>query len=232
MYGGYNVPLEVNPFLSGLKIVDCGDIPVTPYDNAHAIKQIEDGHKALLHRTPFSALPNDSLTGAPLVPLAKDGKHHPRVITLGGDHTIVLPLLRSIHSAYGPISVIHFDSHLDTWKPSVFGGAPSEQAAINHGTYFYWASREGLIANGSSIASILVFLSLPPPSPWGFVCELVWILVTIALFFGFSSMIAWRDSHDVVWPGGLRKRRRVRVSAYRSPRDRHYWYVEVRREKG
>ncbi|KAH9992913.1 agmatinase [Russula vinacea] len=147
LYGGYNVPLEVNPFLSGLKIVDCGDIPVTPYDNAYAIQQIENGHRELLHRTPFSALPNDSLTGAPLEPISKDGKHHPRVITLGGDHTIVLPLLRSIHSAYGPISVIHFDSHLDTWKPA-------ERAAINHGTYFYWASREGLIANGSSIASI------------------------------------------------------------------------------
>jgi agmatinase len=162
LYGGYNVPLEVNPFLSGLKIIDCGDIPVTPYDNAYAIQQIEVGHRDLLHRTPFSALPNDSLTGTPLVPIAKDGKHHPRVITLGGDHTIVLPLLRSIHSAYGPISVIHFDSHLDTWKPSVFGGAPSERAAINHGTYFYWASREGLIANGSSIASIL-FLSFNAP---------------------------------------------------------------------
>ncbi|KAF8470947.1 arginase family-domain-containing protein [Russula ochroleuca] len=153
LYGGYNVPLEVNPFLSGLKLVDCGDIPVTPYDNAYAIQQIENGHRELLHRTPFSALPNDSLTGAPLEPISKDGKHHPRVITLGGDHTIVLPLLRSIYSAYGPISVIHFDSHLDTWKPSVFGGAPSERAAINHGTYFYWASREGLIANGSSIAT-------------------------------------------------------------------------------
>jgi len=151
LYGGYNVQLGVNPFLSGLKIVDCGDIPVTPYDNTFAIQQIEDGHRELLHRTPHSALPNDSLTGEPLVPIAQDGKHHPRVITLGGDHTIVLPLLRSIHSAYGPISVIHFDSHLDTWKPSVFGGAPSDRAAINHGTYFYWASREGLIANGSSI---------------------------------------------------------------------------------
>ncbi len=45
-------------------------------------------------------------------------------------------------------------SHLDTWRPSVFGGAPSAQAAINHGTYFYWASQEGLIKNGTSIASI------------------------------------------------------------------------------
>ncbi|KAF8159274.1 agmatinase [Crassisporium funariophilum] len=150
LYGGYNVPLEVNPFKS-LRIVDCGDIPVTPYDNKYAIQQIEDGHKALLHREAYSPLGNDSVTGKMLMPLSLDGVNHPRIITLGGDHTIVLPILRSIHSAYGPISVIHFDSHLDTWKPSTFGGAPSEQAAVNHGTYFYWASQEGLISNGSSI---------------------------------------------------------------------------------
>lgn len=114
LYGGYNVPLETNPFYSGHKIIDCGDIPVTPYDNAFAIAQIEAGHKALLHRTPATPLGNDTFSGEPLVPLAADGKHHPRIITLGGDHTIVLPILRSIHSAYGAISVIHFDSHLDT----------------------------------------------------------------------------------------------------------------------
>lgn len=39
----------------------------------------------------------------------------------------------------------------DTWKPSVFGGAPSEQAAINHGTYFWWAHEEGLLANDTNI---------------------------------------------------------------------------------
>jgi arginase family enzyme len=87
-------------------------------DNAYAIDQIEKGHKSLLHRTPFSALGNDSETGKPLVPLAKDGKHHPRVITLGGDHTIVLPLLRSIHSAYGEISVIHFDRFVQGFATS------------------------------------------------------------------------------------------------------------------
>lgn len=155
----------MNPFLSGLKLVDCGDIPVTPYDNHHAIQQIENGHKELLHRDTFSPLGNDSITGEPLVPISKDGKHHPRVITLGGDHTIVLPILRSIYTAYGAISVIHFDSHLDTWKPKVFGGAPSSQAAINHGTYFYWASQEGLIKNGSSIASVFCSVSLPRSRP-------------------------------------------------------------------
>ena len=85
-----------------------GDIPVTPYDNQYAIKQIENGHKTLLHRSAFSPLGNDS-TGAPLLPISLDGKHHPRIITLGGDHTIVLPILRSIHSIYGAVSVIHFD---------------------------------------------------------------------------------------------------------------------------
>ena len=126
----------------------------------------------MLKREAYSALGNDSITGRKLLPISLDGKNHPRIITLGGDHTIVLPLLRSIYSTYGPISVIHFDSHLgnlsylerflllltclsDTWKPSVFGGAPSDQAAINHGTYFYWASQEGLINNRTSIASHL-----------------------------------------------------------------------------
>jgi len=75
----------------------------------------------------------------------------PRLITLGGDHTITLPLLRSINRAYGPISVIHFDSHLDTWRPKVFGGAPTEQAAINHGTYFWHAHEQGLLANDTNI---------------------------------------------------------------------------------
>jgi len=65
--------------------------------------------------------------------------------------TITLPLLRSVTRAYGPIAVLHFDSHLDTWRPKVFGGAPSKQASINHGTYFYHAAQEGLIANDSSI---------------------------------------------------------------------------------
>ncbi|KIK65107.1 hypothetical protein GYMLUDRAFT_39491 [Collybiopsis luxurians FD-317 M1] len=151
LYGGYNVPLGTDPFKAGLRIVDCGDIPVSPYDSAYAVKQIEEGHKSILQRSSFAPMANDSETGEPLEPIALDGKSHPRIITLGGDHTITLPLLRSINSVYGPISVIHFDSHLDTWKPKVFGGAPSETAAVNHGTYFWHASQEGLIKNGSSI---------------------------------------------------------------------------------
>ncbi|KXT06522.1 hypothetical protein AC578_6098 [Pseudocercospora eumusae] len=83
--------------------------------------------------------------------ISKHGKTLPRVITLGGDHTITLPLLRSMNRAYGPITVIHFDSHLDTWRPKVFGGSPSKVASINHGTYFYHASQEGLLRNDTNI---------------------------------------------------------------------------------
>lgn len=74
------------------------------YDNAYALQQIEEGHNAILSREPATAAEEKgpSLKGQTL----------PRVITLGGDHTITLPLLRSINRAYGPTTVIHFDSHL------------------------------------------------------------------------------------------------------------------------
>ncbi|EPX71672.1 agmatinase [Schizosaccharomyces octosporus yFS286] len=143
LYGGYNVPMETNPFNNWAKIVDCGDIPLTSYDNAVSIKQIESGHFELLTRKPSSYSERDGY--------ALDGSVLPRVITLGGDHTVVLPILRSVSRAYGPISIIHFDSHLDSWKPKVFGGGKSSVGSINHGTYFYHASQEGLISNNSNI---------------------------------------------------------------------------------
>lgn len=124
------------------------------YDNTWALHQIEEGHNSILTRAPAT----DAKKKGP----AKNGKTLPRVITLGGDHTITLPLLRSVNRAYGPISVIHFDSHLDTWKPKVFGGSPSKVASINHGTYFYHASQEGLLANDTNIhAGIRTTLSGP-----------------------------------------------------------------------
>lgn len=39
----------------------------------------------------------------------------------------------------------------DSWKPKVFGGSPSEVAAVNHGTYFYHAAMEGLLKNDTNI---------------------------------------------------------------------------------
>lgn len=53
-------------------------------------------------------------------------------------------------------------NHSDTWKPKVFGGSPSEVAAVNHGTYFYHASMEGLLRNDTNIhAGIRTTLSGP-----------------------------------------------------------------------
>ncbi|KAI4866752.1 Arginase/deacetylase [Hypoxylon rubiginosum] len=168
LYGGYNVPLDTNPFNGWAKVLDCGDIPVTSYDNTWALKQIEEGHYNILSRAPKTAAEKPGP--------AKKGRTLPRVITLGGDHTITLPLLRSINRAYGPVTVIHFDSHLDTCKskptdnvlhpqtgrPKVFGGSPSEVASINHGTYFYHAAQEGLLANDTNIhAGIRTTLSGP-----------------------------------------------------------------------
>lgn len=50
----------------------------------------------------------------------------------------------------------------DTWKPKVFGGSPSEVAAVNHGTYFYHAAMEGLLRNDTNIhAGIRTTLSGP-----------------------------------------------------------------------
>lgn len=77
---------------------------MTRYDNGWAIQQIEHGHNNLLMRKPF--------TNADEYGLSRAGKTLPRIITVGGDHTITLPLLRSINKAYGPVTVIHFDSHL------------------------------------------------------------------------------------------------------------------------
>jgi agmatinase len=65
----------------------------------------------------------------------KDGVYHPRLITLGGDHSVALPALRALNEIYGPVSVLHFDSHLDTWNPSNLAGAwSSEQSDYTHGS--------------------------------------------------------------------------------------------------
>lgn len=79
---------------------------LSSYDHAYALQQIEHGHYNLLTRQPAT----DAHKKGPSL----KGETLPRIITLGGDHTITLPLLRSINRAYGPVSVIHFDSHLDT----------------------------------------------------------------------------------------------------------------------
>ena len=110
---GYHPGLDVQPFASQ-QVADAGDIACTPFDIAEAIVQIESGARALLgSATSF--------------------------VALGGDHTIALPLLRAVHAVHGPVALVHFDAHLDTWD-TYFG------AAYTHGTPFRRAHEEGLLA--------------------------------------------------------------------------------------
>jgi agmatinase len=68
---------------------------------------------------------------------------------MGGDHSVVLPILRSIYSAHGPIAVLHFDAHLDTWSNGTVGGGTD--AGLTHGTYLHMAVLEGLIKPNTSL---------------------------------------------------------------------------------
>ncbi|MCJ1421161.1 hypothetical protein MMC32_007523 [Xylographa parallela] len=85
----------------------------------------------------------------------------PRIITLGGDHTTTLAALRSTHAHWGEVSVIHFDSHIDTWDPKTIGGGISHYAGVNHGTFLHLAHEEGLIRNTSIHAGIRAPLIRP-----------------------------------------------------------------------
>lgn len=119
------------------KVVDCGDAPLTFLDNTMALKQLDKAHRIVSSRKPATA-----------------GIKTPRIITLGGDHTTTLSALRSTFDHFGAVSVIHFDSHIDTWDPSVLGGGISEYALVNHGTFLHIAHEEGLLLNSSIHAGI------------------------------------------------------------------------------
>jgi len=140
-----NVPMKIR-VSDYLAVADCGDVPMVFVDNKVALRQLELANAALLAKSSAHEFEGHSL--------AKDGKFHPRVLTLGGDHTITLPLLRGIAGVYGPVSVIHFDSHIDTWKPRqpMEGGPwfPGEEVPVTHGSYFWYAHQEGLLAPNHS----------------------------------------------------------------------------------
>ena len=108
----YNPAQDVSPFAIA-QVVDAGDIPVNPFDLTAAVSEVETAAIAL-------------------------GEQVQRIVTIGGDHTVALPLLRAVAAKHGPVAVLHFDAHLDTWD--TYFGAP-----ITHGTPFRRASEEGLI---------------------------------------------------------------------------------------
>ena len=80
----YNPVQDVEPF-KVQQVADAGDIACNPFDIIEAVRQIDEGARAIAH------------TGA-------------KLLTIGGDHTIALPLLRVMHEMHGPIAVVHFDA--------------------------------------------------------------------------------------------------------------------------
>ena len=108
----YNPALDAEPF-AVRQVADAGDLGINPFDIDEAISTIETAARDLsgTRRT---------------------------LLTVGGDHTIALPLLRVQHERHGPVAVLHFDAHLDTWD--TYFGAPH-----THGTPFRRAAEEGLI---------------------------------------------------------------------------------------
>ncbi|MEO8887992.1 MAG: agmatinase [Jatrophihabitantaceae bacterium] len=108
----YNPALDVSPFAAA-QVVDAGDLAVNPFSIGEAVAAIERGARDVLERSR-------------------------QLVTIGGDHTIALPLLRAVHAAHGPVAVVHFDAHLDTWD--TYFGAP-----LTHGTPFRRAAEEGLL---------------------------------------------------------------------------------------
>ncbi|MGY4650043.1 agmatinase [Mycobacterium sp. URHB0021] len=113
----YNPELAVSPF-AGQQVVDAGDFIVNPFDITTAVAQIEEQATELID------------AGA-------------RIISLGGDHTIAYPLLRAHHRKYGPVALVHFDAHLDTWD--TYFNEP-----VTHGSPFRRAGEEGLFVPGHS----------------------------------------------------------------------------------
>ncbi len=116
----YNPAADALPFELA-QVVDVGDIACTPFSTEEAVAQIEAAATALL---------------------GEDAGR--RLVAVGGDHTIALPLLRATAGRHGPLALVHFDAHLDTWD-TYFG------QRFTHGTPFRRAWEEGLLRREQSV---------------------------------------------------------------------------------
>ncbi len=65
-------------------------------------------------------------------------------LSLGGDHYITYPILKAHAEKYGPLSLIQFDAHTDTWPDDDYG-------RIDHGTMFYKAVKDGIVVPERSV---------------------------------------------------------------------------------
>jgi agmatinase len=114
----YHPAADALPFALA-QVVDAGDIACTPFSTEEAVTQIQAGADALL----------------------AEGTH---LVAIGGDHTIALPLLRATAARHGPLALVHFDAHLDTWD-TYFG------QRYTHGTPFRRAWEEDLLLRDHSM---------------------------------------------------------------------------------
>lgn len=114
----YHPAYDTEPFVKQ-QVADAGDVACNPFNINEAVEQIQT-----------------SATGL----LGKAGG----IISLGGDHTIALPLLRAVNHHVGPVALVHFDAHLDTWD--TYFGAP-----YTHGTPFRRAAEENLFLDHASM---------------------------------------------------------------------------------
>ena len=114
----YHPALDVHPW-EGQQVADGGDLAANPFNIEEAVRAIESAAKRALEQAA-------------------------RLVAIGGDHTIALPLLRATHARHGPCALVHFDAHLDTWD-TYFG------ASYTHGTPFRRAAEEGLLDLDHSI---------------------------------------------------------------------------------
>ena len=118
----YNPATNTYPFRD-LQVCDAGNVACTPFNNKSALEQIEAHASALIERFEEKAV---------------------KLVAIGGDHLIALPLLRATSKEWGKLSLIHFDAHLDTFGP-YFGENET------HGTPFRNAAEEGLFEEDTSI---------------------------------------------------------------------------------
>ncbi|HKJ53523.1 MAG TPA: agmatinase [Gammaproteobacteria bacterium] len=109
---------DTEPFRT-LQVADAGDVACNPFNIEEAIAQIEAAADEVFERAPA-------------------------LVSLGGDHTIAVPLLRSVNKVAGQVALVHFDAHLDTWD--TYFGAP-----YTHGTPFRRAAEEGLFDDDASM---------------------------------------------------------------------------------
>jgi len=114
----YHPAYDTEPFAEQ-QVADAGDIACNPYNIEKAVVEIQKGATELLGKVD-------------------------RIISLGGDHTIALPLLRAVNHYHGPVALVHFDAHLDTWD--TYYGAP-----YTHGTPFRRAAEEKLFLESASM---------------------------------------------------------------------------------